>query len=122
MYPRLFYTLHILFNFLKGYIVSKTTNELVADYLNCKLAMLKAETSLCEEMLTSVTNDVVTSFTDPMYFMKAPKEPETPNEPEHEAPPKPDLDPVIADEKTEQPEKDLQSESQYAPPAQHRLS
>lgn len=112
MYPRLFYILHILFNFLKGYIMSKTTNELVADFLNCKLAMLKAETSLCEEMLKTVTNNDVTSFTDPMYFMKMSEAPA----------PKPELDPVIVDDKTEQPKEDLQSESQYAPPAQHRLS
>jgi len=50
MYARLFYLLHIIFNFLKGYIMAQTTNQLIIDFLDFKISVLKAETSVCEEM------------------------------------------------------------------------
>ena len=50
LYARLFYLLNILFNFLKGYIMSKTTNALIIDFLDFKISMLKDEVSVCNEM------------------------------------------------------------------------
>jgi len=54
MYARLFYLLHIIFNFLKGYIMSKTTNQILIDFLDFKIAMLKGEVAVCEEMRTEL--------------------------------------------------------------------
>jgi len=66
MYARLFYLLHIIFNFLKGYIMSKTTNQLIIDFLDFKISMLKAETSVCEEMRTElIRNDEDESTASP---------------------------------------------------------
>jgi len=66
MYARLFYLLHIIFNFLKGYIMSKTTNQLIIDFLDFKISMLKAETSVCEEMRAElITNEEDESMASP---------------------------------------------------------
>ena len=66
MYARLFYLLHIIFNFLKGYIMSKTTNKLIIDFLDFKISMLKAETSVCEEMRAElIRNDENESMASP---------------------------------------------------------
>ena len=54
MYARLFYLLHIIFNFLKGYIMSKTTNQILIDFLDFKIAMMKGEVAVCEEMRTEL--------------------------------------------------------------------
>jgi len=50
LYARLFYLLNILFNFLKGYIMSKTTDQILIDFLDFKIAMLKGEVAVCDEM------------------------------------------------------------------------
>ena len=66
LYARLFYLLNILFNFLKGYIMSKTTNQLIIDFLDFKISMIKAETSVCEEMRTElIRNDEDESTASP---------------------------------------------------------
>jgi len=65
MYARLFYLLHIIFNFLKGYIMSKTTNQILIDFLDFKIAMLKGEVAVCEEMRTELIRNEDESTVSP---------------------------------------------------------
>jgi len=65
LYARLFYLLNILFNFLKGYIMSKTTNQILIDFLDFKIAMLKGEVAVCEEMRTELIRNEDESTASP---------------------------------------------------------
>ena len=46
--------------------MSKTTNQLIIDFLDFKISMLKAETSVCEEMRAElITNEEDESMASP---------------------------------------------------------
>lgn len=53
-WAKMFYVLHILFNFLKGYIMSKTTNQILIGFLQAKINILAAEANLCIQVIADL--------------------------------------------------------------------